>query len=93
RLLLAACAAAGDTVTGLEACARMLALGGSPLWETEAERLRAELLHLAGATADAVDAALSAAEATAEAQGAIGHLRRVEMTRRRLAPAAPAARR
>lgn len=93
RLLLAACAAAGDTVTGLEACARMLALGGSPLWEPEAERLRAELFHLAGATADAVDAALSAAEATAQAQGAIGHLRRVEMTRRRLAPAVPAARR
>lgn len=93
RVLLAAHTIAGDGAGGVEACARMLALGSTPLWDAELHRARAEFLHQAGAGAEEVGAALGAAEAVATSQAAGGHLRRIEATRLRLAAGpAPAGR-
>lgn len=89
RLLLAACALAGDAAEGIEASTRALAMGGTPLWKPEAHRLRAELLHQSGIAIAAVTADLDAAEAAARLQGAQGHLRRIEATRARVVASAP----
>jgi hypothetical protein len=84
RVLAAAQLHAGDVGGGLDTCARGLALGSTPLWEAELHRIRAELLHTEGATADQVEGALRAADAVARRQGAGGHLRRVQATCHRL---------
>jgi hypothetical protein len=84
RILVAAHTAAGDAQGGLDACQHGLSLGGTPLWDAELHRARAELLHHAGAPAEDADDALRAAAAVAQAQGAWGHLRQIDGTRRRL---------
>lgn len=82
RLLLAACEATGDAQGGLAAADEALALG-TPVWEAEARRLRAEFLAATGATAREVAAELARAASVARRQGAAGLLRRVERSRRR----------
>jgi DNA-binding SARP family transcriptional activator len=89
RLLLAACALAGNAVEGIDACTRALAMGGTPLWKPEAHRLRAEFLHQSGAELGAVTEDLDAAEAAARLHGADGQLRRIEATRARVVASAP----
>jgi hypothetical protein len=89
RLLLAACSLAGNAEEGIDASTRALAMGGTPLWQPEAHRLRAEFLHQSGAARGAVTADLDAAEAAARLQGADGHLRRIEATRARIVASAP----
>ena len=89
RLLLAACAFAGNAEEGIAASTRALAMGGTPLWVPEAHRLRAELLHRKGAAITAITADLDAAEAAARRHGADGQLRRVETTRAWVVASAP----
>ena len=84
RVLLAAYAVAGDGAGGLSAVERALGLGGTPLWEAEAYRLRAVFLRRVVADEADTLAALSAAERVAHRQRAAGHLRRIDETRRRL---------
>lgn len=88
RILVAAHGHAGDGGEGLNTCERALALASTPLWEAEIHRVRAELLHATEADAGQVEDAVLAAEAVARRQGAQGHLRRIEATRRRLGLAA-----
>jgi DNA-binding SARP family transcriptional activator len=71
RVLLAACAAAGDPAAGLAAAERALTAGdGVSLWESEARRVRAELLAATGAPGPEVTAELDRALAVARDQGA-----------------------
>jgi len=91
RVLVAAHSIADDSAGGLEACERALALASTPLWHAEAYRARALFLHSTGADAAQVEDALKAAEAVARRQGAGGHLRRIEETRRALGRAASSA--
>jgi hypothetical protein len=88
RVLLAAHSVAGGAAGALETCARFLDLGSTPLWDAELHRARAEFLHAAGAAVTDVEGALETAEGVARQQGADGHLRCIEATRRRLALAA-----
>jgi DNA-binding SARP family transcriptional activator/tetratricopeptide (TPR) repeat protein len=87
RILVAAHQHGGDAEGGLEACARVLAIGGTPLWSAEIHRARAEFLHATGGDAEWVDEELRIAAATAIHQGADGHRHRIEATRRRLVTA------
>jgi DNA-binding SARP family transcriptional activator len=82
RALLAAHLVAGDATGGLVTCERMLSLRSTPLWVPEAHRTKAELLHLNGAATHQIGRELAAAEEVARRQGAGGHLRRIENTRR-----------
>jgi hypothetical protein len=71
RLLLAACAVAGDAKGGLAATQLRLGPGsGARLWEAEIRRLRAGFLAATGAPAEQVDAELRRALQVAVAQGA-----------------------
>jgi DNA-binding SARP family transcriptional activator len=76
RILLAASAAAvdvaaGDPKTGLAVADLLLSGGrGVTTWESEARRVRAELLAASGAAPDRVAAELDAALAVARSQGA-----------------------
>jgi hypothetical protein len=65
-------------------CQRALRLGSTPLWDAEAHRARAELLHAQGAEIDQISRELAAAEAVARRQSAGGHLGRIDDTRRNL---------
>ena len=84
RVLLAAHAAADDATGGLGTCARALELGGTPLWDAEVQRARAEFHFAIAADVAEVERELRSAEAVARRQAADGHLRRIEATRRRL---------
>jgi hypothetical protein len=71
RLLLAACAAAGDPRAGLAAADRALGLGDhARTWEAETCRLRGQFLAELGAPAAEVDAQLERALRLARRQGA-----------------------
>jgi tetratricopeptide (TPR) repeat protein len=71
RILLAACAAAGDDVTGLATADWELGLDDAHrIWEAETRRLRAEFLAALGAPAAEIDAELKRALAVAHRQGA-----------------------
>ena len=69
RVLLEACAVAGDARTGLAAAERRDRVGRS-LWEAEARRLRAEFLVVLDAPQDEIEAELERALQTARRQGA-----------------------
>ncbi len=71
RVLLEACAVAGDARTGLAAADWVLSLADAHrTWEAETRRLRAEFLAALGAPADEVEAELDRALAVARQQGA-----------------------
>jgi len=71
RILLRACAEAGEAEAGLAAADEALETGhGAQLWEAEIRRLRAEFLGALGATQDAVEAELRRAVAVAQRQEA-----------------------
>src|SRR5581483_6938072 len=70
KVLVEACAAAGDVVAGLSAADRALDVGGVRVWEAEVRRLRAELLAASGAPAADVEAELARALEVARGQGA-----------------------
>lgn len=84
RVLLAAHAAAADPVGGLATVDRAVEARGTPLWHAEAHRLRAEFLYETGRDAEEVAAALEAGRRIAERQGAAGHMRLLDESRRRL---------
>jgi tetratricopeptide (TPR) repeat protein len=69
RVLLEACAVAGDARAGLEAAERAIGLDAS-LWEAEARRLRAEFLAALDAPQEEIEAELERALQTARRQGA-----------------------
>ena len=69
RLLLEACAVAGQANTGLDAAERALAMG-TRLWDAEVRRLRAEFLAALGAPATEVEADLQSALEIARRQKA-----------------------
>ena len=76
RVLLEACAVAGDARAGLAATDLALATAGSVrLWEAELRRLRAEFLIALGAPAEESEAELHRALSVARRQGA----RRLEL--------------
>jgi DNA-binding SARP family transcriptional activator len=71
RVLLDACAIAGDASAGLPAADRALAIGGAArIWEAEVRRLRAELLAALGSPDEHVEAELDRALQVARRQGA-----------------------
>jgi len=71
RVLVEACAAAGDAQAGLAAADEALAMGGgAELWEAEIRRLRAEFLAALDSAPEAIEAELTRALETAERQGA-----------------------
>jgi hypothetical protein len=71
RVLLAACAAAGDPRAGLAAADRVVAAADNVrTWEAEGRRLRGEFLAALGAPAGEVEAELEEAVRTARRQGA-----------------------
>jgi DNA-binding SARP family transcriptional activator len=71
RVLLAACAAAGDARAGLAAADRVVAAADNVrTWEAEGRRLRGEFLAALGAPAGEVEAELEEAVRTARRQGA-----------------------
>jgi DNA-binding SARP family transcriptional activator len=84
RVVLAAYAVAGDAAGGLETCDRALDPRGTPLWDPELHRARAEFLHATGAEVARLEDELRTAAALAQGQSAEGHLRRIDATRRRL---------
>jgi len=92
RILVAAHTIAADAAGGLGACEQALALASTPIWNAEIHRARAVFLDAIGAGAAPVQDALQAAEALAHSQGAGGHLRRIDETRRLLASNAAAKR-
>jgi DNA-binding SARP family transcriptional activator len=69
RVLLEACAVAGDARAGLAAAEGAIRLGVS-LWEAEARRLRAEFLAALDAPQDEIEVELERALQTARRQGA-----------------------
>jgi hypothetical protein len=69
RILLEACAVAGDARTGLAAAERAIGLDAT-LWEAEARRLRAEFLAALDAPQDEIEAELERALQTTRHQGA-----------------------
>jgi adenylate cyclase len=69
RVLLEACAVAGDARTGLAAAESAIGLDAS-LWEAEARRLRAEFLAALDAPQDEIEAELERALQKARRQGA-----------------------
>lgn len=71
RIMLEACATAGEAQAGLAAAEEMLELGGgAQLWEAETRRLRAEFLAALGAAPQEVEAELTRALEVAQRQGA-----------------------
>ena len=78
RLLVGACALAGDVDAGLAACHEALREPGTRLWEPEIRRLRAEFLDANGAPPHEVAAELDCAAAVARSRRALGPLRRIE---------------
>jgi DNA-binding SARP family transcriptional activator len=70
RVLLEAYATTGDVQAGLAAADRGLAMGGTPLWEAEVRRLRAEFLAALGASSQDVEVELGRALEVARRQGA-----------------------
>ncbi|HLE99851.1 MAG TPA: AAA family ATPase [Gaiellaceae bacterium] len=71
RLLLEACAAAGDMEAGVATADEALGMGrGAQLWEAEMRRLRAGFLAALGAERDAVETELARALDVATRQGA-----------------------
>lgn len=84
RLLLAAHEAAPDVDGALAATDEALALGGCRLWESEAHRRRAELLHARGAPTPVVEAALARALGAARRSGARALELRAARSRARL---------
>jgi hypothetical protein len=70
RVLLEACAVAGDARAGLAAANRALTMKAS-LWEAEARRLRAEFLAALGAPPAAIETELAHALQVARRQGAL----------------------
>ena len=85
RLLAAGCDLAGEAGAGLRATTDALELTGTRLWEPELRRLRAEFLAATGAPRGDVEAELHQAAGVARLLGAVGHLDRIERSRRRLA--------
>ena len=72
RVLLEACAVAGDARAGLAAADRALATSnGAQPWACEVHRLRGEFLRALGAPASEVDAALARGDAAAARAGAV----------------------
>lgn len=72
RVLLEACAVAGDARTGLAAADRALAAGDAArIWEAETRRLRAEFLVALGGSVDEIETEFGRALAVARRQGAI----------------------
>jgi hypothetical protein len=69
RVLLEACAVAGDTRTGLAAAEGAIGMDAA-LWEAEARRLRAQFLAALDAPQDEIEAELEQALQTARRQGA-----------------------
>lgn len=71
RVLLEACAVAGDAKTGLAAAESALVLGGAArIWASETHRRRAEFLATLGVAPDEVEAELVRAVRVARRQGA-----------------------
>ena len=70
RVLLEACAVAGDARTGLAAADGARDRAEARLWEAEARRLRAEFLAALGAPEDEVEAELDRALQWLARQGA-----------------------
>jgi DNA-binding SARP family transcriptional activator len=71
RVLLAACAVAGEMQTGLAAAERLLAMGAAGgLWRAEAHRKRAEFLASFGAADQEIEAEFALALRVAQHQGA-----------------------
>jgi hypothetical protein len=85
RVLVAACAVAGDANGGLAASARALRLDSTPLWNAELHRTRAAFLDAIGANEASIHDELRLAESVARAQSAGGHLQRIEALRQTLA--------
>jgi hypothetical protein len=83
RLVLEACAIAGDADGVVAAADRLLAVPAGGLWRAEALRLRAEFRGALGATPDAVRAELERALDVAREQGAEALERRVAGSLRR----------
>jgi DNA-binding SARP family transcriptional activator len=78
RVLVEACAAAGDARAGLAAAERALDLGGAArIWEAELRRRRAEFLSALGAPAAEVESELARALEVARRQGARSYELRV----------------
>jgi DNA-binding SARP family transcriptional activator len=72
RVLLEACAAAGEVRVGIATADRMLATaGGTRIWEAEFRRLRAEFLAALGAADTDIEAELDRALLVARSQGAM----------------------
>ncbi|MDQ4145436.1 MAG: hypothetical protein M3198_17185, partial [Actinomycetota bacterium] len=71
RILLEACARAGEASSGLAAAAEALVMGGgTQIWEAEIRRLRASFLLALDAPRDSVEAELQKAVEVARRQGA-----------------------
>jgi hypothetical protein len=71
RVLLEACAAAGDMRAGLAAADRALGMSGIRVWEAEVRRLRAGFLAALGASSPDIEAELACALEVARRQGAM----------------------
>ena len=85
RILLEACAAAGEAEAGLAAADEALRMGsGTELWEAEIRRLRAEFLGALGADPSEVEAELTRAIEVASGQGARPFALRARASRERL---------
>jgi hypothetical protein len=70
RIVLEACASAGEAEAGLAAADEALGMGGgTQLWEAEIRRLRAGFLGALGAPSDEVEAELRRALEVAQRQG------------------------
>jgi DNA-binding SARP family transcriptional activator len=81
RLLLDACAVAGEPELGVAVADEALVMGrGAELWEAEIRRLRATFIEAAGAPASDVGAELRRALDVARRQGARAFERRVRAT-------------
>ena len=80
RLLLEACAEAGDMRAGLAAAERALAMGSLRVWEAEAHRLRGEFLAALGGAANAVEVEFERALQVARRQGAQAQALRAAMS-------------
>jgi DNA-binding SARP family transcriptional activator/tetratricopeptide (TPR) repeat protein len=84
RLLVAAHDVSGDAAGALAATDEALRLGGTPIWQPEVRRVRAEALAALGRPAVEISAELELGEDVARAQGSRGPLGRLELSRARL---------
>jgi len=90
RVLLEACAVAGDAQAGLAAAEQALSMGrGAQLWEAEARRLRGAFLAALGAPRSEVQAELQRALAVAERQDARALAARARLSLARLGAERP----